>query len=273
MPTGNKIAISVMAISVFVSGGNPGAPGLRPAESSDRRAPESLDSAIRFARERCARMGTIVDYIATFEKTELVEGKVIEQSMHMKLRRKPFSVYLCYRSGKGKGREVLYVEGANDNQLLVQEPGFLASVVGTVEVNIEDPRVRAENRYLITEIGMRGILDRSLANWKSEQSADADNVEARFLPDCKFELMDCEAIELVRRQRGPKFPYSLTRVYFDRRSKLATGAEQYGWPASKGEKDPLLERYVYSDVETNVGLTDADFDPENPAYSFKFAAK
>lgn len=32
--------------------------------------------------------------------------------------------------------------------------------------------------------------------------------------------------------------------------------------------DQLYERYVYAEVRVNVGLTDADFDPENPDYRF-----
>ena len=30
----------------------------------------------------------------------------------------------------------------------------------------------------------------------------------------------------------------------------------------------LVESYRYRDIKTNVGLTDADFDPENPLYHF-----
>ncbi len=33
-------------------------------------------------------------------------------------------------------------------------------------------------------------------------------------------------------------------------------------------QDQLYERYVYRDVRLNVGLTDLDFDPENPDYRF-----
>lgn len=32
--------------------------------------------------------------------------------------------------------------------------------------------------------------------------------------------------------------------------------------------DELYERYIYAEVRLNVGLTDADFDPENPDYRF-----
>ena len=51
----------------------------------------------------------------------------------------------------------MFVEGANDNQLVVREPGLLASLAGTVRLAVDDPLVRADNWCGITEIGIRGI--------------------------------------------------------------------------------------------------------------------
>jgi hypothetical protein len=271
------ILTAVMAVCVFVVGGRPGraeAPRtVKQSQSTEDSAPQTLDDAIRMVRERDTELAKIADYRATFKKTERVENKTIEQSMALKIRHKPFSVYLRYLAGKEKGREVLYVEGANDNQLLVRERGLLASLAGTVKLKVDDPQVREENRYPITQIGLRGILDRSIANWKSEQTTDPKNIQVKFLANSKVESMNCEAIEVVRKQPGPKFPYSLTRVYFDKQSKLPIGAEQYGWPSANGDEAPLLERYSYADVKADVGLTDADFDPENADYGFKAARK
>jgi hypothetical protein len=42
----------------------------------------------------------------------------------------------------------------------------------------------------------------------------------------------------------------------------------FGWPEKEGDEIPLLESYTYHDVEINVGLTDEDFDPDNPKYNF-----
>jgi outer membrane lipoprotein-sorting protein len=33
-------------------------------------------------------------------------------------------------------------------------------------------------------------------------------------------------------------------------------------------QNELVERYGYRDLRLNPGLTDADFDPKNPAYGF-----
>ena len=57
-----------------------------------------------------------------------------------------------------------------------------------------------------------------------------------------------------------------TRICFDRQTLLPIHSERYAWPAEAGEAPPLIEEYSYTNVRTNVGLTDADFDP--PQYGF-----
>ena len=57
-------------------------------------------------------------------------------------------------------------------------------------------------------------------------------------------------------------------MYFDHESKLPIRAEQFGWPERVGEKPTLIESYDYADLKVNVGLTDTDFDSQNPKYGF-----
>ena len=45
-------------------------------------------------------------------------------------------------------------------------------------------------------------------------------------------------------------------------SKLLVRIQTYDWD------DHLLENYAYEDLKLNTGLTDADFDSENPQYHF-----
>ena len=42
----------------------------------------------------------------------------------------------------------------------------------------------------------------------------------------------------------------------------------YHWPAAEKAAPPVMEEYTYVNVKVNVGLTDKDFDPENPEYKF-----
>ena len=42
----------------------------------------------------------------------------------------------------------------------------------------------------------------------------------------------------------------------------------FGWPSSADEVAPLQESYTYHDIQTNVDLTELDFDPKNPEYGY-----
>ena len=228
----------------------------------------TIDDAIELAGERRTELKQVKDYTAIFTKTELVGNKVIKQTMDIKCRHQPFSVYLHNRAGKEGSREVLYVDGANDGALLVHERGFLASLAGTQQLKLDDSLVMAENRYPITDIGVARIVDKSLEIWQAEKKADPKNVEVRFFSKAKVGAISCEMVEVSRKQKKPKFDCSLTRVYFVHESNLPIRAEQFGWPEKDGGKPPLLEVYDYANLKVNVGLTDADFDPQNPKYGF-----
>ncbi len=52
------------------------------------------------------------------------------------------------------------------------------------------------------------------------------------------------------------------RVCFDVRTKMPTRVSV--WDG----QDQLLEDYGYAQTKLDVGLTDLDFDPTNPAYNF-----
>ena len=68
------------------------------------------------------------DYSAVIIKKERIGNDPVETVMFAKVREKPFSVYLYFldRSDKKglKGREVIYVQGRNDDKLLVHTPGI-----------------------------------------------------------------------------------------------------------------------------------------------------
>jgi hypothetical protein len=60
----------------------------------------------------------------------------------------------------------------------------------------------------------------------------------------------------------------MAEVFIDRELDLPIRYASYDWPAKAGEKPVPLEEYTYSKIKLNVGLTDQDFDPANPKYTF-----
>ena len=266
-----KLSMATITLATWLLVGQAGMAQTIPAESATNNGEpqqRTIDDAIELAGTHRTGLKQVKDYTAVFTKTELVGNKVIKQSMDIKCRHEPFSVYLHNRFGKEGSREVLYVTGANDGDLLVHERGFLASLVGTQKLKLDDTLVMAENRYPITDFGVARIVDKSLDTWQAEKKSDLQNIEVRIYSQAKIGATPCEMIEVTRKHKKADFHCSLTRVYFVSESKLPIRAEQFGWPEKTGDKPPLIEVYDYADIKVNVGLTDTDFDPQNPKYGF-----
>ncbi|MGQ0637691.1 MAG: DUF1571 domain-containing protein [Planctomycetaceae bacterium] len=246
-----------------------GAAPSRPVDSIAGDQPRHpLDDVIDFAQEAREAVEQVKDYTATFSKKELVGNRMIQQTMEMKFRREPFSVYFHFRSGNEAGREVIYVAGANRGNLVVHEVGIKA-LAGTVSLRPNDPKAMEENRYPITRVGIINMLETAFSIWESEKKVDPSGVDVKFFPDARLGQTACKAVQITHpnQQRDLKFHQSI--VYFDKQTKLPVRAERYDWPRRTGEKPRLIEEYTYSNLRTNVGLTDADFDPRNRNYGFR----
>ena len=70
------------------------------------------------ARAATARYGTIDSYIARFRSREVVGGKQKpEETMVIKFRKEPWSVYFKWLGKEGQGREVVFVPGKYGDKL------------------------------------------------------------------------------------------------------------------------------------------------------------
>lgn len=227
-----------------------------------------LDDAIEFVQPSIQALQKVNDYSAVFTKTELVHGRLLTQKMDMKFREKPFSVYFHGHSKRKAGREVIFVAGRNDNRLIVHEVG-LKSIVGTMNLTTDDPKVMDTNRHPITDVGMANVIKSALDIWKNEKTTlDPANIEVRIVPSVQVGDRDCEAVEIAHNHPQSGLTYQVGRIYVDKETRLPVQAELYGWPEAPGDEPPLLEQYIYTNVKTNIGLVDADFDPQNREYRF-----
>jgi len=224
-----------------------------------------LIPAIRLAEHSLASMATVRDYQALIARQELVNGELVKESMQLKFREEPFSVYLLF-GGANAGREVLYVEGRNDNKLIAHEGSGLASFIGTISLSPDSPQVTKQSRHKITEIGLRNMLGALIDRWKEE--AKYGEIDVKYYHDARIGERQCLAIEASHPRPRKQFKFHITRLYIDKESDIAVRLENWGFPARPNGKPVLVEEYTYSNVKTNVGFTDADFDRNNPAYRF-----
>lgn len=225
-----------------------------------------LAQPIEHARKAREVLDGVKDYTAIFSKQEMIGQQLKKTSMNLKFREEPFSVYMQF--GKPyEGREVIYVAGANKNMLLAHDTGVRAILGGTVSLDPESNQAMEDNRYPVTMLGLRKMVERIIEQWEAEGKFGETNV--KYFPNAKLGAdVSCRVIESSHPQPRKQFKFQMTRLYIDKATGIAIRVEQYGFP-QRGEKtSPLVEEYTYMSLKTNAGLTDADFDAKNTNYAF-----
>lgn len=245
------------------------------ANTAPAAAPHPLDPALLFAEEKLRHLEqNIHDYQAVMIKQERIGGTLMPaEYMNIKVRNRrqrpnggqPFSIYLRFlRPNAVKGREVIYVEGRNDGNLVAHEGG----VLGMIRVNLAPTGTLAMRgqRYPITDAGIENLVRKLIE--RGERDRQTGQCQVDFFENAKVMDRVCTMIQVKHDVEKEPLDFHIGRIYIDDEHQVPIRYEAYLWP-SPGEKDlPLLESYTYAKLKINVGLTDKDFDPSNKDYEF-----
>lgn len=244
-------------------------PPVRPAAASPNSdtAPveHPLRPAIRVAQLSLETLDGVKDYDCEFAKRELIGQQLVTQVMYMRLREEPFSLY-CKFGAPNAGREVLYVAGRNNNQMLAHEGSGVKSLVGTVSLPLDGPDARAENRHPLTQAGLRNMVKLLIEQW--ERESEYGEIEVQYYPDARLGQTQVCVVEARHPLPRRQFAYHITRFYMDATTRLPVRIENYSWPQQPGGQPVLVEEYTYWNVRLNVGLSDRHFDRSCPDYKF-----
>jgi hypothetical protein len=223
-----------------------------------------LAQPLQHAYDARLALDGLTDYEATFMKQEMIGRRLNKSVMRLKFRQEPYSVYMLF-DAPHKGREVIYVAGLNNGQLLAHETG-LKALAGTVQLAIDSPTAMEGNRHPITMVGLRNLIDRVIEQWELE--AQYGEVDVQYRPKNRIgENIECKVIESSHPRPRKQFKFHLTRLFIETATGYPIRVEQYGFP-QEGQEPPLLEEYTYYKLQANPGLTNADFDAKNPKYKF-----
>jgi hypothetical protein len=208
-------------------------------------------------------------------KQERVGDKLLdEELMRIKVRHGqagqsppvPKSFYLLFEKPRSMtGREVIWVEGRNENKLVAHEGGLL----NVIRANLNPTGLLAMrgNRYPITELGIETLVMRMLEKGQRDRQYDECTVDIDR--DMEVDGHKCTVVTITHPHPRAHFEFFQAKIYIDDEIDLPIGYEGFIWPDDDSAGEPvLLERYFYRDLKINVGLTDLDFDPDNPDYSF-----
>ncbi len=241
------------------------------ANVADATANHQLLPIIQLARTSRDAVLAAKDYEAIFTKQELVGRNLFYGRMVIKLRQEPFSVYLRFID-QNKGREVMYAGPRYQYKMMAHEaPGTLSSMVGTISLEPNSARAMQEGRHPITQIGMAKMMETLVMGWESEMKwNDPDDPKVYYYPNAKLNDGKIQCKACITRHETPKHPYKFyeTRVFFEKNSNFPIRLEEWALPTGRIRTAYLIEQYIYTNIRTNVGLTDNDFDTRNPQYHF-----
>lgn len=223
-----------------------------------------LIPALKLGNEAMQKAAAVKDYEALFVKKEIVRGQFIEQKMTIRFRREPMSVFLEFVEPKA-GRKAMYVKGQNGGQIQVKETG-VASLLGTVSIDPHGATAMSESKYPITMIGMENMTRRLLSEWLD--ATDRDDISVKFYPNARIGKLQCEVVESTHTDAVKSKGIHRARLYVAKESGLPIRIQEFGFPRQSGGEPPLLSDYCYLNVKTDLGLTAAHFDTNNPRSGF-----
>ncbi len=234
-----------------------------------------LDRAINIAKDGLVNMReNIHDYTAILVKRERINGQLSEPAyMKVKIRNPreingqsiPFSIYMKFIKPKAvAGREVIWVEGQNQDKLIAHEPGRIR---GFKNFHLDPTGFLAmqDNRYPIYDAGLENLVIKLIE--KAERDRAAGVCQVRYLDGAEINKRPCQLIEVVHERKAEPFEFHKAKVYVDEEMFIPVRYVAYDWPGADG-KPKILEEYTYINVALNVGLCDDDFCIRNSRYNF-----
>lgn len=235
-----------------------------------------LDPALHIARRGLDKIRTeIGDYTGYIVKRERINGRLTgKETMFFKIRNRhrtedgtavPFSIYMRFVDPEPvKGREVIWVEGRNDNKLVAHDVGWKA--LFRANLDPEGRMAMSGQRYPIYEAGIENLVVKLIE--KAERDRAAGDCKVDYYQGAEINGRKCTVIQVTHPEKRDPYDFHLAQVYVDDELQIPIRYAAYSWPRKQGGSPVLEEEYTYLDLKLNVGLDDRDFDPDNPEYDY-----
>ena len=248
------------------------------ASSVEPTSLNPLDRALEIAKSGLADCReNINDYTAILIKRERIDGVLgVHEYMQVKIRNRkvkngrvvqPLSVYINFlKPSSVKGREVIYVEGQNDNNIVAHEGGLKGKFLPTVNLPPNGMLAMRGQRYPMTEIGVENLIVKLIE--RGQQARQFSDVQCEFRKNARVKDRVCTVLQVTQPTKQPNLEFYQASVFIDDKLNLPIRYIAYDWPKAPNAPLDILEEYNYLNLKVNVGLKDEDFDPNNPAYKF-----
>jgi hypothetical protein len=224
-------------------------PGEHPLAPAIRVCKASLEEIDRNVR----------DYSCTLVKRERVDGELGEhQHIFLKVRHEPFSVYMNFLK-PFQGREVVYVDGQNNNKLIVLEAGW-KRVAGKLPLDPNGARAMNGQKHPITKVGIRNLTAELIRSMEADTKYAECEVTTK---DEKIGDRPATMVQVIHPIPRQNFDTHISRVFFDNELGIPIHYDSYVWPRQPGGQPPLEASFTYTNLKVNNGFTARDFDAYN----------
>jgi hypothetical protein len=190
---------------------------------------------VRYDRE-------VKGYRCKLKKQERVQGKLQpSERIDVAFREKPFSVLLTWPEEPRPAKALLYVEGENDNKLVV-----VPTALWSPDLAPDGPIAMARTRFPLTEFGIKKGMESTRAYWMAAREARALHIEYLGIKK-PVELggRPCYALKRVKYARPEVDGITESTYYFDKETWLQLGS------VLKGGEGQLIGEYFFFDVRLN----------------------
>jgi hypothetical protein len=198
----------------------------------------------------------ITGYTCILEKQERIGDRLEPREViDAAFRAKPYSVFMHWKQGARRAESALYVEGENDNKMLVHPTGIAGVLRKVVSRDPEGADARAGGRYTIEEFGMQKATERTLRDWKAAQKEGTLRVDYRGVYNV-HEVGDRLCYVLRRTCAKPEADgVAKVTIYIDQETWLQVGT------VLKKEDGQLLGEYLFHDIKLNPKFSADQFKP------------
>ncbi len=223
-------------------------------------------------KKGCANFAKVSDYTAHMYKQERIGGVLSEgQAIDMKVRHEPFSVYMKWQTGD-RGRQLIYVEGQNDGNMLVQPGGIKGRLTGLLNLEPTGSMAMSESRFPITKAGLLQ-LGYTVMEYQDRDIARGSGFQCELRDNQEFESRPCYLYQINYDSPQVHESYRKSLVFIDKELSLPICVKNYTWAKDATpetiDDETLIEFYAYSELRVQQQLGSVDFDQHNGDYKLR----
>lgn len=215
----------------------------------------------------------IPDYTASMYRQERINGVLGEgQTIELKMKHEPFSVYMKWLSGDDKGQQAIFVDGQNENKLLVQPGGIKGRLTGVLTLDPEGSLAMAASRHPVTQAGLVELA-RTILKYQEADLQRGNGFQCELRDGQMFEDRECYVFTCLYDSPQHNAEYRKSVVYVDKELSMPVCVKNFCWAKDAKpetlDEETLVEFYAYSDLVFTKKLNVADFDASNSSYRMR----